>query len=215
MCRQFGQTCADEQENTRILLKIYEERNNHLVNVVSASNGLIVVILVGVLAFAGSVQDIEKKPFYIAWIVSIIVVSLFAWRLYARWVDEDIQKMYGKILCCEYKLNVESRTSLLLSLVTGLRDKSKKRELLDLIKSSNLTRAYNEMFLLLEEKKVGGRGQRWFDGIAVLLFVLSIVIGGFTIFTTLPVDENTIIGYVFGFLTSCLIIAIGIFVIRR
>ncbi len=78
MCKEFGQTCADEQENNRILLPIYYERNNHLANIIHASNGLIITILVGVLAFAGSVKKVENKPLYIALIVAIIVVSLIA-----------------------------------------------------------------------------------------------------------------------------------------
>jgi hypothetical protein len=64
MCKEFGQTCADEQENFRTLLQIYHERSNQLANIIHASNGLIVTILVGVLAFAGTVKNFKKSEFY-------------------------------------------------------------------------------------------------------------------------------------------------------
>jgi uncharacterized protein YqhQ len=205
MCRQFGQTCADEQENTRTLLQIYEGRNNHLANLISASNGLIVIILVGVLAFAGSVQNLGTNLFYLALIVAVIVLSLISWRWNAHLVDRQIIEVYGKILCCEYKLNVDTRTSLILSLVNGFSDKNKKSELLDLIKSKQVTRAYNEMFFLIEEKRVGDRGHRRIDRVAALLCFLSLAIGGMIAFSVLQFIGNAIIILIFGLLAGCLI----------
>jgi hypothetical protein len=106
--------------------------------------------------------------------VAICIISLIIWRAYAHYVDNDIVGMYGKILCCEYRLNVPLRISLLSSLIQGLAKGSKKRnELKDFVNSEKFSKAYNEMFVLIDAKKVGSRGHNWLDGFALLFtFVL-------------------------------------------
>ncbi len=210
MCTQFGQTCADMQENTRIQLQIFEERNSHLANLIHASNGFIVAILVGVLAFAGSVKGIEIRPYYITLVVVIVVFSLVSWRIYVKWIDKEIVEVYGKILCCEYKLNVDSRTSLLMSLIKKQPPKQCE-DLMNLIKTNQATKAYNEMFLLIKEGNVGSRGHGALDTIAIFLTLATIIIGFFVIFSILPLNDSAIIGAIFGILIGCLATLIILF----
>ena len=159
------------------LLPIYQERSNQLVNIINAANGLIVTILIGVLAFAGSVKNIQE-PQFITLIVAICIISIIIWRAYAHYVDNDIVQMYGKILCCELKLNVPFRASLLASLIKGLpKDNHKRNELDEFVKSKNFSEAYSKMFMLIDERKVGPRGHDSFDKIA-LIFIISILLLG-------------------------------------
>jgi hypothetical protein len=206
MCKEFGQTCADEQENCRTLLQIYHERSNQLANIIHASNGLIITILVGVLAFAGSVKNIQQNPSFITILIVIVVISLIAWRAFAHNVDNEIIQIYGKILCCEYRLNVPLRTSLLLSLINKFPEAVNKKYLNEL-KEGNKVMLYSKMFALIKDRNVGDRGHRRLDLYALVLSLVLIIGGSLTILFP-NIDTSFFyfgIGFIIGGLFGCLI----------
>ncbi len=198
------------EELARLLLPIYQERSNQLANIIHASNGLIVTILIGVLTFAGTITNITS--YHIAFIVSICVLSLIIWRVYVHFVDSDIIHMYGKILCCEYRLLVPSRVSLLSSLIKQLPAGQTKSELENLVALRKTREAYSKMFVIIDGKNVGSRGHEKIDEITGGAILSFIVFGSIVAFISISDCISQIFAsFIFGFLWAFVIILIAIY----
>ena len=177
MCEGIYQERKDETDNLRILLQVSYERNNHLANIIHATNGFIVAILVGVIAYLGSIKNLGFTTNLVL-IISICVVSLIIWRIYAHYIDNEIVSNYSKILHCENKLDIPVELSLLKNLIKSLPDKNEeKRKLEDFIQTKKVEAAYSKMFILVEEREIGSRGHLHFDIFAFSLCVLFLVVG--------------------------------------
>jgi len=172
----------EKNETARLMLQIYHDRSNQLVNILNAFNGFMLAFIGGLLAFVGSsaFSNSECKnvssdslissgclnpwPLFIA--INIAIIVLILWRFYAHYIDDDIIRMYSKILSCENNVDVDFDASLLKSLIIqyGIEDEFQKfRQDKEFRK-----RKYLEIFNRIENDDVPERGHRILDWLAYI-----------------------------------------------
>jgi hypothetical protein len=108
----------NHEENLRVTLKIYNDRNNNASNTIHAMNGFTIAFFVGILTIFKDVY-LKKSPDSLSLYSLIGFMSIFelcAWRLYANFVDYDIISCYEKIIYCQENLHFPRDISLKKSL---------------------------------------------------------------------------------------------------
>ena len=114
----MGTVCV---ENARSLVSVIEQRRQHLSNQIHNQNWLAVTVIVGVWSFFlarfldhspfvnPNIAVDETEPFAFSYIMLAAGISslvLVLWRIYARYLDCQISRVYPEIMKYEKRLGV-------------------------------------------------------------------------------------------------------------
>jgi hypothetical protein len=110
-------------DNAGRLLSIAEQRREHLSTFITALNGLAITIVVGIWTFflksfsdtsaflnpAAKPEDFQAFAYsYVVAAAGLSALVLGLWRLYARYIDDEIANIYPEIMSYEQVLGVGS-----------------------------------------------------------------------------------------------------------
>jgi hypothetical protein len=174
------------EESARTLLGVAEQRREHLSTAIRALNGLALTIVVGLWTFfLKSFLDASSfvnpaivpeysQPFAFSYVVmaaglSAIVLGL--WRLYVRYIDDEIANIYPEIMSYEQVLGVGSSAGIQRSIL-------KQRYIRAVFAQLYQTERQQLVARLVEDRRIGRRGHDVIDTIvfvALFLFVVAIL----------------------------------------
>jgi len=172
-------------ENARALLQSTQQLRTHWSGVIVNLINYVIVLNVGIWTIFGKgyidslATPCNKQPSYIVLAAFLSSLSLFLWRLYTHYLDNQIAELYPDFLLYEEVLGVPyghgtkeylSKNVPFLEEHVFLNHHLKSDEKLDVVKK------------LIEKKRVGCRGHNVIDIIAlaaIFLMLVSSVIFGF------------------------------------
>jgi hypothetical protein len=141
-------------ENLRSILVVAYERVNHLSTVNQTNTTIFGAILIGLFA-------IFWQDLFILAMISVPLIMI--WRIYARYIDNDIIRQYGKIISCEKDLLMPEKVSLMNALIEGF-PHYRKNEYSDLSEEEK----FDQFIYLIKTKQISHRQHDYFDLIAVI-----------------------------------------------
>lgn len=172
-------------DNTKDLFGIAEQRRQHLSNFIGSLNALAITVVIGIWAFlskefidTSSFIDSSKEdilPFAFSFIVfaaglSSIVITL--WRLYVKYCDNLIADLYPEIL--EYEIALGMITPY--GIMKHIRSNKTISESISELSHSDQQKVVGE---LVNMHRIGTRGHNNIDGVVCfVLFVFLAIIAG-------------------------------------
>lgn len=175
------------EENARRLLGIAEQRREHLSTLITALNGLAVTVVVGIWTFSlksfldtssflnPEISPADSQAFAFSYVIAAAGVSaivLALWRLYVRYIDNEIANMYPEMMRYEQILGVD--------IDAGIhRYISRQRSIREVFPNLCPGQRQRLVAQLVEDKRIGRRGHGVIDAIVfVTLFFFIVAILG-------------------------------------
>ncbi len=174
------------EENARVLLSVAEQRRQHWSTAIGVLNGLAVTIIVGLWTFFlksfldtssfvnPAITPADSQAFAFSYVVAaagLSAIVLGLWRLYVRYIDDEIASIYPEIMSYEQLLGVGSGA--------GIQKY--------ILRQPRIGAAFAQLFpeqrqqlvaQLVKDKRIGRRGHGVIDAIvfvALFVFVLAIL----------------------------------------
>lgn len=182
------------EDNARALLTIVEQRRMHWSTTITTLIGFVVVMNVGVLGyFIGAyIRDGGARPAFLLVGAAISAFIIGVWRLYTRYIDNNIANLYPELFIYERALSIPEEAGIVGYLVRNVKLVDKIL-LSETLKDEQKAEALNT---LVKSKRIGYRGHRWIDVFGVswtcVMLILSLA-GLWIVRNSLGLNMNTIL----------------------
>lgn len=176
-----------KEDNAGRLLSIAEQRREHLSTAIAALNGLAVTIIVGVWTFFlksfldtssflnPAITAADSQTFAFSYVVAaagLSAIVLGLWRLYVRYIDDEIANIYPEIMRYEQILGVDSGAGIQRSIL-------RQPPIRAIFANSSPEQRQQTVAQLVKDRRIGRRGHGVIDTIVfVTLFVFVMAILG-------------------------------------
>jgi hypothetical protein len=159
------------QETLHLILQNKFDRIENLVQINNQTTLAIPTILIAIWGVEGGIDNFRN-----ALILSIISIGLvLIWRYFAHYIDNDIANTYIDVIRTENRLGVQDDLSFFDNFIDPLTKNQKIKQLKD-------DNRVNFFKCLNDEKKMGYRGHKEWDRVALLLIGLCVVVSISAIF---------------------------------
>jgi hypothetical protein len=166
-----------EMENARLFFKDIEDRNNTMLTIMHQYTNYIVALLVGIWTIVGTIyaqNSCKDLSLFFIIAINLSVLLILFWRYYVHYIDNDIAKNYPRLIYFEEALLGFKVTPLKCSILTGL-IKKWPVSLKNKITTKPIDQKYKIIENLVENKRIGYRGQLYFDITAFCLIGILLI----------------------------------------
>lgn len=162
------------EENARALYAAVVQQRQHWAVMINTMMGFAVTINAGVWAylFAEYIRSGGSRPAFILTGGAISAITIVGWRLYTRYLDHNVARLYSDILYYEMILGVPDDMGISNYLIN---EDPKAKEML-INKTLSSAEKVKAIKCLYEEKQLGSRGHHIFETLSYVYIVILIVI---------------------------------------
>jgi hypothetical protein len=175
-----------EMENARLFFKDIEDRNNTMLTIMHQYTNYIIALLVGIWTIVGAIyaqNPCKNLSWFLIIATNLSALLLILWRYYVHYIDNDIAKNYKRLVYYENILmgnpsmphkqsifqNVLNDLPYWKAYTQGKFDKNNQE------KEKSLDKKYQTFCNLVDAKRIGHRGQLYFDIAAYCLIVFLLI----------------------------------------
>ncbi len=201
-------------ETLQLLLQNILDRNENLVKI----NNEATLAIPKILGILWGISIKLNEDFNILLLCLISIVLLVFWRYFAHYIDDDIAKNYSRILQIEKELKIQKNCSIYPGLIRGIMGHLKNKQLLEEVSDLCSDQRIWLINQLYENKLMGSRGHRFWDGVSYIIICFCVVMIPLTLSCKFESETcEFFCNYVplFGVILVILIVSIVIFVYYR